>query len=194
MAGPVVSGCERSLRQHARDMALVIGGRVHIAGRLDQAPDRIGDIIHSFGVDALTDEDASGELADAISLPNSASKGKGGGRTIPLHNELRDALASLMAVRGDKLRPHLPIVYSERADATARTPWRSGFTPGLPSLASRVPLRIPVGGLSLPVRHGWLITPAAHCVTFSFWLAIDQFRQHNATSTAIAMRNGSWSR
>src|SRR5947207_5316633 len=60
--------------------------------------------------------DATGELADSISLPNKASKGKGGGRTIPLHRELRTALASLMAVRGDKVRPHLPVIYSERAD------------------------------------------------------------------------------
>ena len=28
-------------------------------------------------------------------------------------------------------------------------------------------LRIRVGGLSLPVLHGWFITPAARCVTFS---------------------------
>jgi integrase len=60
--------------------------------------------------------DATGELAEAISLPNRASKGKGGGRTIPLHDDLRAALASLKAVRDDKARPHLPVVYSERAD------------------------------------------------------------------------------
>jgi integrase len=59
---------------------------------------------------------ATGELADAISLPNRASKGKGGGRTIPLHSELRAALSSLKDVRGEKARPHLPIAYSERAD------------------------------------------------------------------------------
>ena len=59
---------------------------------------------------------ATGELADAISLPNKASKGRNGGRTIPLHDDLRAALAGLMAVRGDKVRPHLPVVYSERAD------------------------------------------------------------------------------
>jgi len=58
----------------------------------------------------------SGELADAISLPNKATKGKNGGRTIPLHSELRTALESLKANRGDKARPHLPVVYSERAD------------------------------------------------------------------------------
>ena len=60
--------------------------------------------------------DATGGLVEYISLPNKASKGKGGGRTIPLHNDLRAALASLMAVRGEKVRSHLPVVYSERAD------------------------------------------------------------------------------
>src|ERR1700732_670049 len=50
--------------------------------------------------------DATGELADAISLPNKASKGRNGGRTIPLHNELRGALMSLKVVRGEKVRPN----------------------------------------------------------------------------------------
>jgi integrase/recombinase XerC len=59
---------------------------------------------------------ATGELADAISLPNAASKGKGGGRTIPLHSELCDALISLMAARGDKVRADRRVIYSERAD------------------------------------------------------------------------------
>lgn len=59
--------------------------------------------------------DATGELADAMALPNRASKGKNGGRTIPLHADLRTALASLMVVQGDKVRPELPVVYSERA-------------------------------------------------------------------------------
>ena len=60
--------------------------------------------------------DASGELADRIALPNRASKGKSGGREIPLHGELRNALTALMTARGDKVRPNRPIVYSERAD------------------------------------------------------------------------------
>jgi integrase/recombinase XerC len=58
--------------------------------------------------------DASGEIADAIALTNSASKGKNGGREIPMHPELRSALVALRAVRGDKVRPDLPVVYSER--------------------------------------------------------------------------------
>jgi integrase len=59
--------------------------------------------------------DASGELADAIHLPNKASKGKNGGRIIPLHADLRSALDALKAIRGEKARPDLPVIYSERA-------------------------------------------------------------------------------
>jgi integrase len=58
--------------------------------------------------------DASGEIADAIALKNSASKGKNGGREIPMHPELRSALVALQAVRGGKVRADLPVVYSER--------------------------------------------------------------------------------
>ena len=58
--------------------------------------------------------DASGEIADVIALTNSASKGKNGGRVIPLHPELRSALVALQAARGEKVRPNLPVIYSER--------------------------------------------------------------------------------
>jgi integrase len=60
--------------------------------------------------------DASGAIADRIALPNRASKGKSGGREIPMHRELRAALAALMTARDDKVRPKLPVIYSERAD------------------------------------------------------------------------------
>src|SRR5215469_10595832 len=58
--------------------------------------------------------DANGDLTDVISLQNQASKGKRGGRVIPIHPELSKALAALKAVAGERCRPHLPIVYSER--------------------------------------------------------------------------------
>jgi len=58
--------------------------------------------------------DTTGELADAISLHNTASKGRAGGRTIPLHRQLADALLALKAARGDRVRPDHPIIYSER--------------------------------------------------------------------------------
>src|SRR5215471_16882411 len=58
--------------------------------------------------------DANGELAEEIALTNGASKGKQGGRTIPLHPLLREALQTLMDARPDKVRDDLPIIYSER--------------------------------------------------------------------------------
>lgn len=59
--------------------------------------------------------DASGEIADRIALRNAASKGRNGGREIPMHPALREALTALKAARGDKARPDGPIIYSERA-------------------------------------------------------------------------------
>src|SRR5260370_39553384 len=44
--------------------------------------------------------DAEGAIGDAIHLTNDASKGKHGGRTIPLNTNLREALVSLKAARG----------------------------------------------------------------------------------------------
>jgi integrase/recombinase XerD len=59
---------------------------------------------------------AAGDIADAIALQNRVSKGNGGGRTIAMHGSLREALEALLAARGDRARPNLPIAYSERAD------------------------------------------------------------------------------
>jgi integrase/recombinase XerD len=43
---------------------------------------------------------ADGQVGDAIALENRASKGKGGGRTIPLNTVLRQELERLHAERG----------------------------------------------------------------------------------------------
>jgi integrase/recombinase XerD len=59
--------------------------------------------------------DTTGAVANAIALSNRASKGKGGGRTIPLHPELREALIALQGARPDKVRADLPVIHSERA-------------------------------------------------------------------------------
>jgi len=56
--------------------------------------------------------DAEGKVGDALHLSNGASKGKKGGRTVPLNKELRSALIALKATRnveaGDR------IIHSER--------------------------------------------------------------------------------
>jgi integrase/recombinase XerC len=58
--------------------------------------------------------DAEGEIADVIALENRASKGKGGGRIIPMHSDLKAALIALQCDRGEKARPDLPVIHSER--------------------------------------------------------------------------------
>ena len=48
--------------------------------------------------------DAEGAIADAISLENTASKGKHGGRIIPMHIDLREALKALHKHEQDRGR------------------------------------------------------------------------------------------
>src|ERR1700746_3787874 len=58
--------------------------------------------------------DAEGAIADGIALQNRASKGKGGGRIIPMHPEIKAALMALRRERGDKAHPDWPGIHSER--------------------------------------------------------------------------------
>src|ERR1700693_3382773 len=70
--------------------------------------------------------DAEGEITDVIALENRASKGKRGGRVIPIHPDLKMALVALRRGRADKVRPDLPVIHSERdrgLSAAAVTVW-----------------------------------------------------------------------
>jgi integrase len=58
--------------------------------------------------------DAEGEIGDVIALQNLASKGRSGGRIIPLHPDLKAALAALHKERGDKAHLGWPVIHSER--------------------------------------------------------------------------------
>lgn len=58
--------------------------------------------------------DAEGNVAEEIALTDASSKGTGGGRTIPMHPALQEALGALQAARGEKARPDLPVIHSER--------------------------------------------------------------------------------
>jgi integrase len=57
--------------------------------------------------------DAEGNVGDALHLLNGASKGKKGGRTVPLNVMLRDALIALKA-RRNGIEPGDRIIHSER--------------------------------------------------------------------------------
>src|ERR1700704_1215473 len=58
--------------------------------------------------------DAAGQVSETIHLENRASKGKAGGRTIPMHPDIHAALVALRAWRGDTFRPERSIIFSER--------------------------------------------------------------------------------
>ena len=58
--------------------------------------------------------DADGHVSDAIALENRASKGRRGGRTIPMNPLLREALVALHHVQGEDLWPDQCVVRSER--------------------------------------------------------------------------------
>ena len=49
--------------------------------------------------------DAQGQVAEVLHVPNRASKGKTGGRTIPLHPDLQAALVMLQTARADMHGP-----------------------------------------------------------------------------------------
>jgi integrase/recombinase XerC len=70
--------------------------------------------------------DAEGEIADVIALEDRAAKGHAGGRIIPMHPELKSALAALHRERADKVHSELPVIHSERdrgLSAGAVTVW-----------------------------------------------------------------------
>src|SRR2546422_755279 len=59
--------------------------------------------------------DAPGQVAEVMHVPNRASKGTTGGRTMPLHPDLQAAIMALQTGRGDLATPEPPILCSERA-------------------------------------------------------------------------------
>jgi len=70
--------------------------------------------------------DAAGQVAEVLALPNRASKGRRGGRLIPLNHLLRAALGELHQSRGDAVHPERPVVTSERGGsltASSVTKW-----------------------------------------------------------------------
>ena len=62
--------------------------------------------------------DAEGALTDAISLTDTASKGRGG-RVIPINKDLRAALAALKVEADKASRPSPFVITTERAGSTS---------------------------------------------------------------------------
>jgi len=71
-------------------------------------------------------------VAEAMHVPNRASKGKTGGRTIPLHPDLQAALVTLQSERGDMATPDRPILFSERGVGCRQRPCACGSIGSIP--------------------------------------------------------------
>jgi len=70
--------------------------------------------------------DSAGQVAELLALPNRASKGRRGGRLIPLNHLLRAALVELHEHQDDMVYPERSVVTSERGGpltASSVTKW-----------------------------------------------------------------------
>ena len=71
--------------------------------------------------------DAQGQVTDVMHVPNRASKGKTGGRTMPLHPDLQAALGTLQTGCGDMATPERPLLCSERGGGLSPATGRLWF-------------------------------------------------------------------
>ena len=65
--------------------------------------------------------DAEGHIVDALRVENRVSKGRRGGRTIPLHPDVYQALTQLYTECGDEAQLEHPIIFSERGRGLSAT-------------------------------------------------------------------------
>ena len=130
--------------------------------------------------------DPTGAISTVLELPDRAAK-MGSGRVIPLHEDLRTALAAwraathsdgpvIVSERGGPMTPQSIVVWFANAYRVA----------GLNGCSSHS------GRRTFITRAARLVhEPAGHCATSSYWPAIDPSKQLSDTSTAIPMLSAS---
>src|SRR5262245_6347006 len=101
--------------------------------------------------------DAQGQGAEVLHVPNRASKGQTGGRTMPLHPDLQAALVALQTVRRDMATSERPILFSERGGGLAPATVRLWF--------HRLYTSLKMDGCSLHSGRRTCITRAARRVS-----------------------------
>ena len=85
--------------------------------------------------------DATGQVAEVLHVPNRASQGTTGGRTMPLPPDLQAALVLLQRARGDLATPARPLLFSARGGGVGRARMtksnrRHGRSPRMQALRS----------------------------------------------------------
>ena len=96
--------------------------------------------------------DAEGRVSDTLHLQNRATKGETGGRSIPLHPDLRAALVALQTWRGDAAAQEYPVIFSERGASCRPRPCNCGFTGSIRRSAWPGARRTPDAG---PSSRAW---------------------------------------
>ena len=135
--------------------------------------------------------DAEGNVGDALHLPNKASKGKNGGRTVWLRAELRDALVALQAVRNPGPPDH--IIHSERDASMSPGAVQVWFHRLYQDLGFARATRTRAVARLSPERPRRSSRQAAACATFKSWPDTLRCRPHSATSRATPRPSGAWS-
>jgi hypothetical protein len=130
--------------------------------------------------------DPTGDIGTVLELPDCAAKNRSG-RVIPLHEELRTALAAWRSVT----QAAGPVIVSERGGPMTAQSIVSGLPTPIGWLVSTAVLPTRGGEHLLPARPGSPITPVVRCVTCSCWLAIGRSRRPSGTSTATPMPSAS---
>ena len=107
--------------------------------------------------------DAQGQVTEVLHVPNRASKGKTGGRTIPLHPALQTALVTLQTARGAMATPERAILFSERGGGAAGEGEVRGAAcrGAVCALLTRLRRLYAPGTLPCPCRWGILALEAA---------------------------------
>jgi len=93
--------------------------------------------------------DAQGQVAEVLHVPNRASKGKTGGRTIPLHPDLQAALVTLQTARGDMATPTGPSSSRNGVGRCHQRPCACGSIGAIPRSRWMAARRIPGAAPSL---------------------------------------------
>ena len=133
--------------------------------------------------------DAEGNVGDALHLLNGASKGKKGGRTVPLNSALHDALIALKA-RRNGVEPGDRIIHSERD---------IGMSPGAVqvwfhrlykrSLAWTAPPATADGGRSSRGVPRISLQPVVRSATCRNWPATPRWQRRSGTFKATRLRS-----
>src|SRR5262245_13114418 len=76
--------------------------------------------------------DAQGQVAEVLHVPNRASKGKTGGRTIPLHPDLQAALVMLQLERAEMATPSGPFSSQSEVEGCRQRPCVCGSIGSIP--------------------------------------------------------------